>query len=250
MIDDVYTHVAEIKKKYSSMPMFVGGHSMGGLVASHVLLKEQDIWSGLILTSAAIDVHWNPILRFQAAVGNILAALVPKAQLVPAVLPEHMSQDPEVVKEYQEDPMIFHGNVRARTANEILKGMKRMAQDESKITVPIFAVHGNADKTTSLEAVKRLVHNSASKDTTLMEIPGGYHELLMGPEKEEVTAAISAWILRHSTPVVPAPDAAAEAAPSSAAPVEAAPTSAEEAVPEATPAAEGGEAAAAAEAKL
>lgn len=46
-----------------------------------------------------------------------------------------------------------------------------------------------------LQAVKRLIQASQSKDKTLNEVPGGYHELIMGPEKEQVIAMVKDWIL-------------------------------------------------------
>ena len=64
--------------------------------------------------------------------------------------------------------------------------------------LPILALHGTADKITSYTAVKRLLANAASTDTQLKEFPGGYHELLQGPEKEEAFVTLRDWILRHS----------------------------------------------------
>ena len=49
-----------------------------------------------------------------------------------------------------------------------------------------------------LQAVKRLIQASQSKDKTLNEVPGGYHELIMGPEKEQVIAMVKDWILARS----------------------------------------------------
>ena len=51
----------------SGLPTFIGGHSMGGLVACLVALRAQDMWAGLLLHSAAIDVEWTPILRYSRA---------------------------------------------------------------------------------------------------------------------------------------------------------------------------------------
>jgi len=94
---------------------------MGALVAAHVALRNQDRWAGLILHSAAMGVVWTPLLRAQAAVGSFLAALAPRAQLVPAVKPEALHPDPKVVDAFKADALIFHGSLRTRTANEILK---------------------------------------------------------------------------------------------------------------------------------
>ena len=50
----------------------------------------------------------------------------------------------------------------------------------------------------SFTAVKRLLGNASSRDTELKEFPGGYHELLQGPEKEEAFVTLRDWVLRHS----------------------------------------------------
>ena len=49
-----------------------------------------------------------------------------------------------------------------------------------------------------MQAVKRLLSNAASRDVTLYEVPGGYHELFMGPEKDDIIAHINAWVLEHA----------------------------------------------------
>ena len=49
-----------------------------------------------------------------------------------------------------------------------------------------------------MQAVKRLLRNAASRDVTLYEVPGGYHELFMGPEKDDIIAHINAWVLEHA----------------------------------------------------
>lgn len=48
-----------------------------------------------------------------------------------------------------------------------------------------------------MQAVKRLLAAAASTDKELKEFPGGYHELLMGPEKEEAAKTLKDWILKH-----------------------------------------------------
>lgn len=48
------------------------------------------------------------------------------------------------------------------------------------------------------QATKRFMTKVASKDRTFVEVPRGYHELLMGPEKDEMVRIIVDWILKHS----------------------------------------------------
>jgi hypothetical protein len=53
------------------------------------------------------------------------------------------------VRHFAEDPLNFVGDVRARTANEILKGFRDVQRKEALLTLPILAIHGTADKITS-----------------------------------------------------------------------------------------------------
>ena len=53
-----------IKTRYdSSVPVFLGGHSMGSLASIHVALRDQTAWDGLVLGTATVDVEWNWLLR-------------------------------------------------------------------------------------------------------------------------------------------------------------------------------------------
>lgn len=47
-----------------SLPAFIGGQSMGGLVSLHVALADQSLWRGILLCSAAVDIEWTPLLRY------------------------------------------------------------------------------------------------------------------------------------------------------------------------------------------
>ncbi len=48
------------------------------------------------------------------------------------------------------------------------------------------------------QALKRHLAAISSSDITLKEVEGGYHELLFGPEKEQVRQWIMDWILAHA----------------------------------------------------
>ncbi len=46
--------------------------------------------------------------------------------------------------------------------------------------------------------MKRLLRSAASRDVTLYEVPGGYHELFIGPERDDITDHIIAWVKEQS----------------------------------------------------
>ncbi|KAG2444677.1 hypothetical protein HXX76_001421 [Chlamydomonas incerta] len=186
---------------HGKLPVFVLGHSMGGLVAALMALRRQEQLAGVMLHSPALDVEWNPMLRVQAAVGGLMSALIPHAKLVPAVRPEDMSQDPAVVASYLNDPLNTQGNVRTRTGNEMLRGFAEVGKNATKLTLPVYVAHGTKDACTSAAASRRFVEGPggvSSADKTFRAVEGGYHELLHGPEWRDCTEHIAAWIKSHA----------------------------------------------------
>lgn len=156
LVDDfeAVCKAAPSTKTLAGVPFFIAGHSLGGLVATVTCLRDQSRWKGLLISAPALDVEWTPVLKIQAAMGNILAAIIPKARMVPAVDPANLNRDPARVKEYVEDPLNTVGPVAVRTGNETLKAFRQLKERRREVSLPVYAHHGTQDKVTSLPATK------------------------------------------------------------------------------------------------
>lgn len=62
-IDDASDFANEVLASHPSIPHFVGGQSLGGLITTLVALQDQSKWTGMILCSAAINIEWTLALR-------------------------------------------------------------------------------------------------------------------------------------------------------------------------------------------
>lgn len=206
LVDDSCMFMKEIMAKHPGLKVFCSGQSLGGLIAALVTGRMQKDLAGVLLFSSAIDVEWTPMLRFQASIGNCLAACIPYAKLVPAVRAEDMNADPKLVAEYLADKEIYHDNVKARMGNEVLKAFE--AVKSISFTLPIYAHHGDTDRCTSLPAVQDLLKNAPSTDKTMKVIKDGYHEIFNGPQKDEAIKDIIDWLDKHtgSAPAAAAPE--------------------------------------------
>lgn len=66
-VDDSEAFAKSVRQRQPpGIPCISAGQSMGGLIATHLVLRDQSAWAGLILCSAAIDVEWTFILRCAA----------------------------------------------------------------------------------------------------------------------------------------------------------------------------------------
>lgn len=154
--------------------------------------------------------------RMQAAVGNVLAAVIPRARIVPAVRGEDMSGDRATVgacfgltaclcleaanarvtevrlcrsvsgvykdrcvldmaaltcsevccggqiKLMEEDPLNNLGNLRARTAHQILRAFAHVQQRERELALPIYAHHGTRDRLADVQVGRAVLSHTTS----------------------------------------------------------------------------------------
>ena len=105
----------------------------------------------------------------------------------------------QVRKDYVEDPLNVVANIRARTANSILQGQRKLKPHYKDFTLPVYGYIGSSDRCCSMPALKKFIDEIQSADKQLNVVEGGYHELLMGPQKNEVVQNVIDWVLAHLT---------------------------------------------------
>lgn len=108
-------------------PIFILGHSMGGLITSYYLLDHQADFNGAIISAPAIQVG-DSVSQATIMMGKVLSRLAPKMGLL-ALDVNGISRDPKVVEAYINDPLVFHGKTPARLAAELLSAMLRVTAE-------------------------------------------------------------------------------------------------------------------------
>jgi acylglycerol lipase len=176
-------------------PVFILGHSMGGLITCHYLLDRQADFKGAIISAPAIKVSENTSCM-TITMGKILSHVAPKAGVL-ALDATGVSRDPKVVKAYVNDPLVFHGKTPARLAAEMLKAMMRVTTEIDKITLPFIVVQGGADKLVDPGGSQLLYDKAGSKDKTLRVYPGLYHEVHNEPEHATMFKDVETWLAAH-----------------------------------------------------
>ena len=125
-----------IRRWQPGKPIFLVGHSMGGLISAVFLLDHQAELTGAVLSGAAVKVSDN-ITPAILVVGKILSALMPRFGLI-GLDAKGVCRDPAVVQAYVSDPLVFKGKTTARLAAEMRKAMQYVSAAATKITLPIM----------------------------------------------------------------------------------------------------------------
>jgi alpha-beta hydrolase superfamily lysophospholipase len=195
--DTLTTYYNRIRGWQAGKPIFLLGHSMGGLIAAYYLIDHQADFQGAVISAPAVKISAS-ISPVTIWMGNVLAVLAPTLGVLP-VDAGAISRDPEVVKAYVNDPLVFHSKTPARLAAELYKAMLRVSAEADKITLPFIALQGGDDKIVDPGAAQMLYDRAGSKDKTIKVYPGLYHEVFNAPapERAPVLKDVENWLAAH-----------------------------------------------------
>jgi alpha-beta hydrolase superfamily lysophospholipase len=176
-------------------PTYLLGHSMGGLIALDYALDHQADLAALML-SGPLVLPGEDQPPWLVAIAKVLGKVVPTLGTL-ALDPKSVSRDPQVVAAYENDPLNYHGKVKAGTGAALLTMLQTFPERLPSLTLPLLVMHGEKDKLTNPEGSK-LVHELAgSTDKTLIIQPGLFHEIFNEPEQDQVLSDLTTWLEKH-----------------------------------------------------
>lgn len=174
------------------LPLFLFGHSLGGLVSAASAARDPRGLSGVILSSPALLVGENEpaLLKKLAPLLAKIAPELPVTELPTASLSRIKSE----VADYEADQINYHGKVPSLTAASMLDLSGRLWSQYPNWDLPTLVFHGSEDKLTDPRGSQRFVGAIRSSDKTHMEFKGGFHELLNDEPRAEVRELIVSWL--------------------------------------------------------
>jgi alpha-beta hydrolase superfamily lysophospholipase len=181
-----------VTKWQPGKPVFLVGHSMGGLISSVYLLEHQDELAGAIISAPAIKVS-DSISPATILAGRVFSAIAPKLGIM-ALDATAICSDPAVVDAYLKDPLVCNGKITARLAAEMLGAMQRVTREVSQIHLPLLVIQGSADRLVDPKGSQMLYGQSSSSDKTLKVYDGFYHEVFNEPGRAQVLGDVQAWL--------------------------------------------------------
>lgn len=172
----------EVRSIMRTEHFFLFGHSMGGLVtAASNLINPRNV-TGVALSGPA----------FGTAGGmdpEIVMKVAKTALKFPGGLPtasldaEGISYDPQVIEDYKNDPLNYHGKVPALTAATMLmQGVETMNRAD-KWQNPLIIFHGSDDVLTDPAASWHFSQAATANgaNVEMIEVPGAKHEVFNEP---------------------------------------------------------------------
>jgi alpha-beta hydrolase superfamily lysophospholipase len=196
-IDDERQFALEvIKTQFSDSPYFVLGHSMGSLIAMNYVEQHPDGIKGLVLSGTGSQPGTD-IPKILITVTKVLSKILPAVHVKSPLPPEFISRDPDVVKAYVDDPLVYNV-ITPRLAHEMNRYVVLGAQNAFKITIPVLIQLGSQD--TAFSGQKELYEKIGAKDKTFKLYEGLKHEVYneLPTDRARVLADLRTWLDSHA----------------------------------------------------
>ncbi len=196
-VEDIADYVADVrgliaiaKERHPGLPVYLLGHSAGGVVSCTLALDHQDEIDGLICESFAFQV---PAPGFALAAIKGLSHIAPKLGVLTLKMKD-FTRDPEALAVLEADPLTKDESQPAATVAALVRADERLHDNFEQITLPVLILHGTEDHATVCRGSEYFHAHAGSADKTLKLYEGHYHDLLNDIGKEAVMADILGWI--------------------------------------------------------
>ncbi len=189
---DLDLFLARVRDAAKGKPVFLMGHSNGGLIVSRYILDKPDAVRGVILSS--------PYLRLKLAVsplkvmaGRLVNRLLPSLPMKNELKPEQLTRDVAIQEATRNDPL-YQQIATPRWFVESGLAQQTVLRRASEFVTPILVLVGSADPIADPAAGRQFFDAATARDKTFKQYDGLLHEIFHEPERDRVFAEVIAWI--------------------------------------------------------
>lgn len=194
LLDDLADIVDSTRHRMApGTPLLLLGHSLGGLVAAHMVALQMCPVDGLILSSPAFNAG---LTRFQQGLVAVLPALLPNLRVGNGLQPDYLSHDPAVVAAYRADPQV-HDRISARLARFIARSGPAVLAAAPRWQVPTLLLYAGDDHLVNPQGSRDFAAAAPAAVVQSQCFAALYHEIFNEPDAAAVFAALHAWIARY-----------------------------------------------------
>jgi len=192
VIDYIHRERASISTK---TPVFLLGHSNGGLISILVAQHIAKEIKGVVLSGPALGLDPSldtPTMR------KLVAALSSAFPKIPASKLDntYLSRDSKIKDTVDNDDLHYKGSLSMGLASAFLDILTELEHQEP-VTWPFLLLYTKQDRLISPSACQKFYDNAQSKDKTVKVYEDLYHEIFNEPEKEEFLSVVVSWLNNH-----------------------------------------------------
>lgn len=193
-LEDIDLLFQEAEQRYPTLPRFLYGHSLGGILVLNYTLNRKPKLAGVVATSSGLRTSLQE-QSLKVAFANFLGAILPTLSMATGLDAHQISRQPEVVQTYLDDPLV-HDKATLAMANNTFQAIDWTFEHANEFHVPLLLVHGTEDSIAYVKGSEEFA-SLVNCDCTVKLWEGLFHETHNEPEKEQVLEFILNWLNQH-----------------------------------------------------
>ncbi len=175
------------KAETLKLPVFLLGHSMGGLIAIRTLMERNLPIKAVILSSPCLGLVNEPP-KLLEEISKVLNLFAPKMRVYSNVEPGIGTRNEEIKARDFRDPL-YNRKVSIRWYRELRKAMAMAHRHIERFPdIPLLVLQGGDDKIVNKHDVKAWFDRLPIHEKIYKEWDRLYHEVFNEPEREQVFA--------------------------------------------------------------
>jgi acylglycerol lipase len=191
---DVRAFLDLVHSQEPGAPLFLLGHSQGGLTVLNYVLHDPSGLAGVVASGPLLcPPGISPVLL---QLSKLLSRVAPGLAMETGLDATTLSRDKTVVDAYVNDPLV-HGKATPRLGTELTATINWTQAHAAELSLPCLIVHGGADRLCAPQASREFFEKITFADKERREYEGYFHEVYNDVGKEKVLADVEAWLERH-----------------------------------------------------
>ncbi|KEZ51414.1 MULTISPECIES: alpha/beta hydrolase [Metabacillus] len=178
------------------LPLFLLGHSMGGLIVIRALQEEHQHINGVILSSPCLGLIFKPNKALEL-ISKPLNILAPSLKVNSGLSVSLATRNKEV-RDADENDTLYVTKVSIRWYRELIKAMEQAhAKVKQFPDLPLLVMQGGDDKVVDHSLVRTWFNRAPLREKAYKEWDGFYHEIFNEPERDQVFKYAEAFVSAH-----------------------------------------------------
>lgn len=176
----------------ANAPLFLLGHSMGGLIAIRYLEEYPDAFRGAVIVSPWLGTVVRPA-KWKAGLARVLSRVAPGVPFRARIPSGYLSHDPEVGPRFDADPLA-HDVITPRLWTEVSAAIDMAFARTGRIRVPVLFLLAGDDRIVDTARSRELGTSIPGDRADIRVLDGRFHEILHETDAADSLTAIVAWI--------------------------------------------------------
>lgn len=191
LMQDVDLFLEQVRRRYPGLPVFLYGHSIGGVIVLNYGLRRKPDVKGVIATGSAM--HTEPEKHpAKLMMAKVLGGLLPTVAIASGLQTPMLSHDPQVEQAYINDPLV-HDRISLGFGKVMLGANQWALQHASEFPLPLLLMHG-ADDQIAFPSSSEEFATALNGKARLVLWDRLYHEIHNEPEKARVLKTATDWM--------------------------------------------------------